>query len=122
MLEPKVPNFANDQIKLLQNSTTKMIDQIQQIAYNQNLKRYESTSDAPSSAELATDIPVQSIINLVHHARSVIERIVTTHYEEDFHEKMTMEQIQVVIVNSVEQIRCIAKPYLALDESFDFYK
>jgi hypothetical protein len=122
MLESKVPIVADEQIQFLQNYTKKMIHQIQDVAYHQNLKRYKSTSDAPSSAELATEVSVQTVIHILNHGRSVIEGIVATHYEEDFSVKMTLEQIKVVIVNSVEQIKYITKPYLALDESFDFYK
>lgn len=123
-----IPLFADEQIKSLQNSTTKMIHEIQESAILQNRKRYASAKDMESSAELATDVSVQAIINMVNYARNTVESIVHTHYDEQFNDQMTIEQICVVVRNSMEQIDYISKQYLdptkvngSQSSNFNFY-
>ena len=126
MLESNVPIVADEQIKSLKDFTDKKIYQIQKIAMPQNLKKYESTMDAESSAELATAVPMNLIMSVVNQAQNTVESVVSTHYQEEFSEQMTIQQIEIVVTNCIEQIEHISKQYLIptrLDnESFEFYK
>ena len=122
-----IPIVADEKITFLQDSIRKIIQKIKDPVYDQNFTRYKS----PSNAELASDILIQSLISLVQHSKLLIEDIVATHYEDESHQKNAMgiftscncvEQIQVVITGTVEQMKILTKPYLATSPSFDFYK
>ena len=121
-----IPLFADEQIKSLKDFTDRQIPEIRKIAMQKNRKKYESTLDAESSAELATAVPMNLIMSVVNQAQNTVESVVSTHYQEEFSEQMTIQQIEIVVTNCIEQIEHISKQYLIptrLDnESFEFYK
>ena len=121
-----IPLFADEQIKSLKDFTDRQIPEIRKIAMQKNRKKYESTMDAESSAELATAVPMNLIMSVVNQAQNTVESVVSTHYQEEFSEQMTIQQIEIVVTNCIEQIEHISKQYLIptrLDnESFEFYK
>ena len=121
-----IPLFADEQIKSLKDFTDGQIPEIQKIAMQKNRKKYELTIDAESSAELATAVPMNLIMSVVNQAQNTVESVVSTHYQEEFSEQMTIQQIEIVVTNCIEQIEHISKQYLIptrLDnESFEFYK